>query len=312
MEKLNYSHLANTTSSSYKTHTGIVATLTQRQVSLTPNATTVNVVLVTCFLCIVIIIAVLGNSFALIAFKISRELRRVTYYFIINLCISDIFVALLSMPFWISYLLTGWPSNKSGVIYSIWINLDIFCGTWSITSLAVISIERYIFVIYPLRYVHLVTKKRAWLAVAFVLAYSTFTSCLVYVRTLINKSTVSIGIFVLAYVIPVFIQMFTYRKIYSEARRQHRFMMQEASDRQRLRELYETVTTTVTLDTVQTSFGSQSKFSQENQSCCSFSIKFCNSVIFPMISVNSSFGSTGVISRSGFSVGQYYQYWLRR
>ena len=270
MEMFNHtgSPLAKMASSMYKAHTGTLATSIQRQVSVAANGTTFNVILVTCFLCIVIVITVFGNCFALIAFRISRELRRVAYYFIINLCISDLFVALFSMPFWISYLLTGWPNNKSGAIYSIWICLDIFYGTWSIMSLAVISIERYIFIIYPLRYENLVTKKRAWLAVAFVLAYGTFTSCLGYVRISINKSTVSAGIFMLAYVIPLLIQMFTYRKIYSEARRQRHFTMQEANDRQRLREQYFTVTTD--LNKVQTPSGSQSKLSQGTQSCCYF------------------------------------------
>ena len=251
------------------THTGTVASSIKRQVSVATNATTFNVILVTCFLCIFIVIAVLGNCFALIAFRISRELRRAAYYFIINLCISDLLVALLSMPFWISYLLTGWPNNESGAIYSTWICIDIFHGTWSIISLAVISIERYIFIIYPLRYENLVTKKRALLAVAFVLAYSTFTSCLGYVRISIKKFTVSIGIFMLAYVIPVVIQIFTYRKIYGEARRQRHFTMQEANDRQRLREQY----FTTDFNTVQTPSGSQRKLSQETQSCCYLSTK---------------------------------------
>ena len=259
MEEFDYtgSHLAHVTSTTHKTHTGTLATSMQPQSPLTTNATTLNVVFVTCFLCIVIFITVFGNSLALIAFRLSRELRHVTYYFIINLCISDLSIALLSMPFWISYLLTGWPNSKSGAIYSVWICLDIFYGTWSIMSLAVISIDRYIFIIYPLRYKNIVQKRRAWLAVAFVLAYGTFTSCLGYVKISVNKPIVSAGIFALAYVIPVLIQMFTYRRIYCEARRQRHFTMQQAKVRQHLCEQQDTMNTD--LNTDQNSFGCQRK-----------------------------------------------------
>ena len=258
MQNSNYtvSYLVNTTPSMDKMHVGTVAT-SAKQASTTPHVMTLKVIAVTCFLCVIIAIAVFGNSFALVAFRISKELRRVAYYFIINLCISDLLVALLSMPFWISYLLTGWPSNKSGAVYTIWICLDIFLGTWSIISLAVISMERYVCIIYSLRYKNMVTKKRAWYAVAFILAYSAFTSCLGYVQISLNKSIVSTGIFVLAYVIPVLIKMFTYRKIYSEARRQRQFTLQEAKDRKRLCETELTMTNDIS--TVRSSSGNQGK-----------------------------------------------------
>ena len=248
--------LANTTLSTYKVHT----------VSIAPNVTTYNVALVTCFLCIVIFITVFGNCFAITAVRMSRELRHITYYFIINLCISDLFVVLLSIPFWISYLLTGWPNNKSGSIYIAWISLDIFYGTWSIMSQTAISIERYLSIVYPLRYKTIVTKKRAWIALAFVLAYSSLTSSLGYVQVSTNESKVSAGIFVLAYVIPVVIQVLTHRKIFSEARRQRKFIVQEENDRKRIRE--QCYPKTTDLNTVQTTSGSRRKLSQESRSYC--------------------------------------------
>lgn len=260
MQNSNYTArpLVNTTSFSYEMHAATFATSIEWPVSVTPNAVALNVAAVTCFICIVIAIAVFGNSFALVAFRLSKELRRAANYFIINLCISDLLVALLSMPFWISYLLTGWPSHKSGIAYTIWICLDIFLGTWSIISLAVISIERYVCIIYSLRYKNMVTKTRAWLAVAVILIYSAFTSFLGYVQISLKKNIVSVGIFVLAYVIPVLIKIFTYQKIYREARRQRQFTMQEAKDRERLCEQVSTLTTVTS--TEQTPSKNQGKF----------------------------------------------------
>ena len=259
MEEFDYTrnHLANVTSTTYEAHIGTLATSMQPQSSLAPSVTTLNVDLLTCFMCIVIVITVLSNSIVIITIRISRELRRVTYYLIINLGISDMSVALLSMPFWISYLLTGWPNSKSGAIYSVWICLDILSRTCSIMNLAVISIERYIFIIYPLRYENIVRKRRAWLAVAFVLTYGIFTACLGYVQISVKKKIISAGIFVLAYVIPSAIKVFTYRRIHSDSRRQRRFTIQEVELMQRFSKERRAVTTN--LNTVQNSFGSQRK-----------------------------------------------------
>ena len=229
-----------------------------------------KVVGVTCFLFLVIVITVCGNTFALAAFRLSKKLHSVANNFIVNLCISDLCVALFSIPLWICYLLTGWPNNESGTVYSVWICLDIFCGTWSIMCLAVMSIERYVCIIFALRYQDIVTKKRMRLGVAFILAYSTFTSCLGYVRITLNISMVSIGIVVFAYVIPVLIKMFTYRKIYKTVRRQHQLIMQEARDRKRLSKQQTAVTDDLSM--VQSSSGKKGKSTHVNNSSVNFSI----------------------------------------
>ena len=234
MEQLNHisSTLANST---LNTRVLNITTSKGQLVSADIKSTDFHLVgMMACILCIGIVVAVFGNGFVLVVIRLSRKLRHVANYFIISRCISDLLVALLSMPFWISYLLTGWPNRKSGAIYSIWICLDIFYGTWSIISLAMISIERYICIVYPNKHEGFVTKKRVRLAVSFALAYSAFTSCLGYLRISLNLSMVSAGIFVFACVIPVHMKMFTYRKIYKEARRQRQITIQEEKIRRRL------------------------------------------------------------------------------
>lgn len=230
------------------------------------KSTHFNVVCMACFLCLVIVITVSGNSFALVVFRLSRKLRNVASYFIINRCISDLFVALFSMPFWISYLLTGWPSRKSGAVYTIWICFDIFYGTWSIISLAVMSIERCVCIVHPDKYEKLLTKHRAWLAVSFVLGYSTFTSALGYVQISLKDPTVSVGIFLFAYVVPVLIKMFTCRQIYKEAERQHQITMQEARVRQHLCQQQEIKTSDSCI--VQSLSKNKRKLLQKYYICC--------------------------------------------
>eukprot|EP00794_Sanderia_malayensis_P018082 gene18082-19889_t len=183
-----------------------------------------STVIVTCFLIIVIGMTVVSNSVALAAFLVSRKLRKITYYFIVNLCISDLTVAILSVPFWISFVLTGWPNNKSGAVYTFWLCLDIFCGSWSIMCLAMISIERYVCIVYSLHYPLLVTKQRAFMMVAFVLFYSSAAAVLGALQSLHIARNMSMAIFVAVYVVPVLIKIYTYAGIYKEVRRQKRFM----------------------------------------------------------------------------------------
>lgn len=59
------------------------------------------------FLIIIIVLALLGNAVVIRAFAVFRKLRNVTNYFVISLAVTDILVAVFSMPVWVAYLLTG-------------------------------------------------------------------------------------------------------------------------------------------------------------------------------------------------------------
>lgn len=61
----------------------------------------------TFFLIIIIVLALLGNAVVIRAFAVFRKLRNVTNYFVISLAVTDILVAVFSMPVWVAYLLTG-------------------------------------------------------------------------------------------------------------------------------------------------------------------------------------------------------------
>lgn len=54
-----------------------------------------------------IILTLLGNSLVIRAFIVFRKLQNVTNYFVVSLAVTDILVALFSMPVWTVYLLTG-------------------------------------------------------------------------------------------------------------------------------------------------------------------------------------------------------------
>ena len=180
----------------------------------------------TIFLSTVSIVTIIGNSLALWAFFRYRELKQITYYFIVNLCISDTTVALFSMPFWIA------QNNLSFDLIPLWLthvmsSIDVFCSTLSVMSLAMISVERYICIVYALRYKALLTKRRTYLMMTGTLVYSIFAVIINYftferaggeIRVLV----LVILIFFLSYTIPIFIKLYAYFHIYKEAKRQRR------------------------------------------------------------------------------------------
>ena len=193
----------------------------------------ITVISVTAFLCLVIFISVIGNIITLIMFRVCRELRNITSYFIINLCISDLAVAAFSMPFWISFIHTGWPSKENGAVYTLWICLDIFCGCFSITNLTLISMERYVYIMYPLQYDRIITKKRALILVAITPFYSLVACLLGYVRMVTDSAGLIIPVVCTAYIVPVAIMGYAYGSIYEVTRTHYKFLDEQRKDRKR-------------------------------------------------------------------------------
>ncbi|KAK2558409.1 Octopamine receptor beta-1R [Acropora cervicornis] len=89
------------------------------------------------FLIIIIVLALLGNAVVIRAFAVFRKLRNVTNYFVISLAVTDILVAVFSMP----------------VVASI-------------SHLLLISIERYICISSPLKYHTIVTIRKTRIAIS--------------------------------------------------------------------------------------------------------------------------------------------------
>lgn len=181
------------------------------------------------FLSFVMLITIVGNTLALHAFFVSSELKKITYYFIASLCISDLLVAVFSMSLWIIDLLNRWGPNQISsyglpidfkVLYQC---VDIFGGTWSIMSLAFISIERYICIKYSLHYQYIMTLERVYIIFMFLIVYCsvvTVLNTLIIDENGIGHIIKQFCIVFMAYLFPVLIKIFTYSKIYLEAKKQ--------------------------------------------------------------------------------------------
>ncbi|KAG7263170.1 hypothetical protein CRUP_035703 [Coryphaenoides rupestris] len=122
-------------------------------------------VLTGCFLFLLILTTLLGNTLVCIAVTKFRHLRsKVTNFFVISLAISDLLVAILVMPWKAATEIMGsWPF---GAFCNVWVAFDIMCSTASILNLCVISVDRYWAISSPFRYERKMTPKVACLMIS--------------------------------------------------------------------------------------------------------------------------------------------------
>ena len=149
------------------------------------NATALNTISSNVLLCsvgfkfIAMIIGILGNVTVIIhTFLLTKE-KTATSYLVGNLALADLLVCLTFYPIWIVELIQ--------VILNIDNDQDLFCKfsrstIWafmfvSIATLLAITIDRYLYIVKPLRYPQIVTRQRLFLAVSGIW----FTACCIFI-----------------------------------------------------------------------------------------------------------------------------------
>jgi len=126
------------------------------------------------FTCVLIICTLVANVFVCFATLRFDSIRPLTNYFIVNLCIADIFIAVVSMPVWVLF---QFYQEKIHLVLGMrfmefWGSVDILCGTASILSLSCISVDRYLAITRPLTYVRCMTWRRAFVMIMAVWCYA--------------------------------------------------------------------------------------------------------------------------------------------
>uniref|UniRef100_A0A2R9BB98 G-protein coupled receptors family 1 profile domain-containing protein n=1 Tax=Pan paniscus TaxID=9597 RepID=A0A2R9BB98_PANPA len=113
-------------------------------------------VVTACLLTLLIIWTLLGNVLMSAAIVRSRHLRaKMTSVFIVSLAVSDLFVALLVMPWKAVAEVAGyWPFEA---FCDVWVAFDIMCSTASILNL----VARYWAISRPFRYERKMTQRMA-------------------------------------------------------------------------------------------------------------------------------------------------------
>uniref|UniRef100_A0A3B3Y3E9 G-protein coupled receptors family 1 profile domain-containing protein n=1 Tax=Poecilia mexicana TaxID=48701 RepID=A0A3B3Y3E9_9TELE len=192
-------------------------------------------VLIGCILFLLIVSTLLGNTLVCAAVIKFRHLRsKVTNFFVISLAVSDLFVAVLVMP-WeaVTEVTDSW---LFGGFCDVWITFDIMCSTASILNLCIISVDRYWAIASPFKYERKMTHRVAFvmIGVAWTLSIlislipvnwtnstnltgSASMSCVAN----LNK-TYAISSSLISFYIPVLIMIATYTRIYRIAQTQIR------------------------------------------------------------------------------------------
>ncbi|KAM9769405.1 alpha-1A adrenergic receptor [Menidia menidia] len=112
------------------------------------------------FLSVFILMAIVGNILVILSVVCNKHLQTVTNFFIVNLAMADLLLAIIVLPFSASLEVLGcWVFGR--VFCNIWAAVDVLCCTASILSLCIISIDRYIGVKYCLKYPTIMTEGKA-------------------------------------------------------------------------------------------------------------------------------------------------------
>lgn len=160
---------------------------------------------------VLIILSISGNALVIASFYYYKKIRRsVTNCFIVSLAVSDLMVAFLSEPFWLSYQITQWRNFPKGwdvnTFVLFWTILDISCAIASIVNLLFISIDRYFAIKSPLSHHTKMTPETSVYIILGLWVYSIGTGCL-YILDWHWKFLV---IFIVGFVVPLIIMVFCY------------------------------------------------------------------------------------------------------
>lgn len=120
-------------------------------------------------------VTILVNMFTLSAFykDPNRELHVApSNVLLMSLALSDLFVGAVQSPLTAYYWLASFISKKTPFSYTIMLSVNAFVSIGPILQLLALSVDRYIAIVFPLRYVSTVTKTRTYIVVVCIWCYS--------------------------------------------------------------------------------------------------------------------------------------------
>ena len=183
--------------------------------------TSTTVAVSTTALVLVMVLALSGNTLVCVAFYRSTNLRCVTNVFIVSLAVTDILVAVVSIPIWLVIQNTECINNRlacNPILLTFWRCLDILFSTASIMNLCAISCDRNIAITSPLRYSQILTKNRAIIALILLWSYSITIAAI----NLDGGLYYPVLVFVVSFLLPLSVMIYSYSRIFLAAIRQVR------------------------------------------------------------------------------------------
>mgnify|MGYP001794861380 CR=1 FL=1 len=192
----------------------------------------VDVVVSCIFYVFIAVMAIFGNALVTGSFIRHRRLRTFTNYFVVSLSVADMLVGLISVPMWMLNLLY---SVGDQVFQNIFRSMDIFAGVASILHLMVISLERYYAVAFPVRHrntnanTYIILLVLVWVVPALVAATTKYS-----IENLGKKENI-LFLFVVFFMFPLLLILFTYAGIWVAARKRIQPMLTSRSKKSDMR-----------------------------------------------------------------------------
>ena len=183
-----------------------------------------NVVLTTVLGLLISFIACTTNVLILIAIYKKPALRSITNYFLASLAVGDFFVGIVALPLWITRSLLAVADEEHPLSFAVDC-VHVFCVAISTYNLCTVSLERYVGVMFPLRYNTIVTLRRFRCAVVSIWVLS---SCIASLRFVTYEDTYWIIVVSTVFFIPGVIISCCYIFIFKEASRQSRVIGQQS------------------------------------------------------------------------------------
>ena len=163
-------------------------------------------------------IACTTNALILLAIYRRSSLHSVTNYFLAALAFGDFFIGFVALPMWVARSLLQVANEEHPLSQSVDC-VYVFSVAISTYSLCAVSMERYIGVIFPLRYNTIVTVVRFKRTVALVWAVSSVIACL---RFVLVEDDYWITAVTTVFFVPGVLMSYCYFYIFKEVRRQLR------------------------------------------------------------------------------------------
>jgi hypothetical protein len=135
-------------------------TSTTTTTTIVSSATLYKTILIIVGGTILSLLTTFGNLLVLISFRINKQLRTVTNYFLLSLAIADFTIGFFSMPIFFTFFEKDrWPFNT--FLCDVWLSVDYTMSNASVANLLLICFDRYLSITRPLTYRSKRTPKRA-------------------------------------------------------------------------------------------------------------------------------------------------------
>ena len=124
-------------------------------------------IIITCFLSLVILCAIIGNTLVCVAIFTERSLRKTSNFFYVSLAIADLLVAMVVMTFALTNDMMGhWIFGP--IWCDIFLSADVMCSTASILNMCAICLDRFLHIKNPYHYDSTMTVRRTLLFITII------------------------------------------------------------------------------------------------------------------------------------------------